>query len=52
MKMQSVMGDKPITRNFDVTLNECLEELKELREKQNGNPQVKTCDRMEELTDG
>ena len=50
--MQSVMGNKPITRNFDEKLNECLVELEELRANQNGIPQVGTCGRMEELTDG
>lgn len=52
MRMQKVMGDKPISRNFDQTLNDCLEEIEELRAKQNGIPQVGTCGRMEELTNG
>lgn len=52
LKMQTVMGNKPITRNFDEKLNICLEEIEELREKQNGTPQVGTCGRLEELTNG
>lgn len=51
LKFQDVMGG-PITKGFDQKLNACLDELEDLRKKQNGKPQVMTCDRMEELTNG
>ena len=51
MKMQAVIGEKPITRGFDEKLNECLDELEDLRKKRE-NPQVMSCERMEELTNG
>ena len=41
--------DEPISRGMDKAINQCLDELDELRKKQNGKPQVMTCDRMEEL---
>jgi len=44
--------DSPISRGMDKAINLCLDELEELKEKQNGKPQVGTCNRMEELTDG
>ena len=42
--------DQPISRGMDKAINQCLDELEELRKKQNENPQVLTCGRMEELT--
>ncbi len=44
--------DKPVSRSMDSAINECLDELDELRTEQNGNPVVRTCDRMEELVNG
>ena len=41
--------DQPISRGMDKAINQCLDELEELRKKQNGKPQVLTCNRMEEL---
>ena len=43
------MTQEPISRGMDKSINQCLDELEELREKQNGKPQVLTCGRMEEL---
>lgn len=44
--------DSPISRGMDKAINLCLDELEELKQKQNqnGKVQVGTCDRMEELT--
>ena len=41
--------EQPISRGMDKAINQCLDELEELRKKQNGKPQVLTCGRMEEL---
>jgi len=41
--------DQPISRGMDKAINQCLDELEDLRKKQNGKPQVLTCNRMEEL---
>lgn len=41
--------NEPISRGFDKSLNQCLDELERLR-KLNGKSQVLSCDRMEELT--
>ena len=46
------MINEPVTRGMDKSINRCLDELEELRKKQNGKPQVVTCDRMEELVNG
>ena len=44
--------DEPISRGMDKAINQCLDELDELRKKENANPRVMTCDRMEELVNG
>jgi len=44
--------EQPISRGMDKAINQCLDELEELRKKQNGTPQVLTCGRMEELVNG
>ena len=44
--------DQPISRGMDKAINQCLDELEELRRKQNEKPQVMMCDRMEELVNG
>jgi len=41
--------EQPISRGMDKAINQCLDELEELREKHNGKPQVRPCERMEEL---
>jgi len=42
--------DAPVTRGMDSAINKCLDELDELKKEQNGNPVVRSCERMEELT--
>lgn len=40
------MTDEPVTRGMDKAINQCLDELEQLRK---GNHRVLTCNRMEEL---
>jgi len=49
MRIQE-MTNEPISRGMDKSINHCLDELEELRKRQNGKPQIRICDRMEELT--
>jgi len=42
--------DKPVSRSMDSDINKCLDELDVLRAESEGNPTVRSCDRMEELT--
>jgi len=44
--------DKPVSRSMDADINLCLDELDELRKEREGNPIVRSCDRMEELVNG
>ena len=44
--------DEPVTRGMDTAINKCLDELDELRKERDGKPIVRSCDRMEELTNG
>ena len=41
--------EEPISRGMDKAINQCLDELEELRKRVSGKPQVLTCNRMEEL---
>ena len=41
--------EQPISRGMDKAINQCLDELEDLRKKLNGKPHVLTCGRMEEL---
>ncbi|MEX0764731.1 MAG: hypothetical protein WD033_06165 [Nitrosopumilaceae archaeon] len=49
LRMQEHL-ERPITHGFDSALNECLDDLEKF--KKNEKPQVMSCDRMEELTNG
>lgn len=49
MRVQELTNE-PISRGMDKAINQCLDELEKLRAKQNGKPQIRICDRMEELT--
>ena len=51
MRIQKTI-DKPVSRSMDAAINECLDELDALKAEQNGNPVVRSCDRMKELTNG
>jgi len=42
--------DAPISRGMDAAINKCLDELEALKAEQNGHPTVRSCNRMEELT--
>lgn len=44
--------DQPLSRGIDKAINQCLDELDELKKERNGKPRVLSCDRMEELTNG
>ena len=44
--------DKPVSRSMDAAINECLDELDELKKERDGKPIVRSCDRMEELVNG
>lgn len=44
--------DEPVSRGMDTAINKCLDELDELRKERDGNPIVRSCDRMEELVNG
>jgi len=42
--------DEPVTRGMDSAINKCLDELDELKKERDGKPIVRSCNRMEELT--
>ena len=42
--------DAPVSRGMDSAINKCLDELDELKKERDGKPIVRSCDRMEELT--
>ncbi len=42
--------DEPVTRGMDSAINKCLDELDELKKERDGTSIVRSCDRMEELT--
>ena len=44
--------DEPVSRGMDSAINKCLDELDELKKERNGRPIVRSCDRLEELTNG
>ena len=44
--------DKPVSRSMDADINSCLDRLDELEKEREGNPIVRSCDRMEELVNG
>lgn len=44
--------DEPVTRGMDSAINKCLDRLDELEKEREGNPIVRSCDRMEELVNG
>ena len=48
MRVQELTNE-PVSRGMDKAINLCLDELEELRTKQNDKPQIRICDRMEEL---
>ena len=48
MRVQDITNE-PVSRGMDKAINQCLDELEDLRKKLNGKPQVLTCNRMEEL---
>ena len=51
MRIEKTIG-KPVSRSMDAAINECIDELDALKAEQNENPVVRSCDRLEELTNG
>lgn len=49
MRIEKIL-DKPVSRSMDSDINKCLDELDELRAESERIPVVRSCDRMEELT--
>jgi hypothetical protein len=51
MRIQDAI-EEPVSRGMDTAINKCLDELDELRKERQGKPIVRSCDRLEELTNG